>query len=58
MTKRRLKFKNFIDHTASRMTLDEKIRYGMVALSGASLVMAALGVRLPILEVVQGSGAG
>ena len=56
--KRRLKFKNFVRYTPYDMTLDEKIRYGMVALSGASIVMAALGVRLPILAVVQGSGMG
>lgn len=40
------------------MTLDEKIRLGMVALTGASLVFAALGLHLPgPLDVAGGSGS-
>ncbi len=38
------------------MTLDEKIRYGMVALSGASLVFATLGVHISPLAVCGGIG--
>lgn len=37
------------------MTLDEKIRLGMVAVSGASLVLVTLGVHLGPLAVVGGS---
>ncbi len=58
LTKHRLKFKSLLYHAASSMTLDEKIRVGMVALTGASVVMAALGVKLPILEIANGSGMG
>jgi hypothetical protein len=57
-TGRRLKFKSLAYHTSTGMTLDEKIRVGIVALSGASVVMAALGVKLPILEIANGSGLG
>jgi len=32
------------------MGIDEKIRYGMLALSGASLVLATLGLHISILE--------
>jgi hypothetical protein len=39
------------------MTLDEKIRLGMLALSGASLVFATLGLHISPLEIVRGSGA-
>jgi hypothetical protein len=38
------------------MTLDEKIRYGMLALGGATFVLAALGIRIP-LEPIGGFGA-
>jgi len=38
------------------MTLDEKIRFGMVALSGASIVFAALGVHISPLEIIGGAG--
>ena len=38
------------------MTLDEKIRYGMVALSGASIVFATLGVHINPLEIIGGAG--
>jgi hypothetical protein len=40
------------------MTLDEKIRIGMIALTGASFVMAALGLKLGPLEPIGGIGAG
>jgi hypothetical protein len=40
------------------MTLDEKIRYGMLALTGASFVFAALGLKLGPLEIVGGWGTG
>jgi hypothetical protein len=36
------------------MTQDEKIRYGMIALAGASFVFASLGVKGP-LEVIIGA---
>lgn len=38
------------------MTLDEKIRYGMVALTGASLVFASLGLKVGPLEIIGGFG--
>jgi len=38
------------------MTLDEKIRLGMVALSGASLVFASLGLNAGPLEIIGGWG--
>ena len=38
------------------MTLDEKIRYGMVALAGASVVFATLGVHINPLEIIGGAG--
>jgi hypothetical protein len=40
------------------MTLDEKIKIGMVALSGASVVFAALGLHLSPLEAIAGAAAG
>lgn len=39
------------------MTLDEKIRYGMIALTGASLVFATLGVHISPLGASGGSGS-
>jgi hypothetical protein len=39
-----------------KMTLDEKVRYGMVALSGASVVLATLGVHINPLEIIGGAG--
>ena len=42
--------------TLVNMTLDEKVRYGMVALSGASIVLATLGVHLNPLEIIGGMG--
>jgi hypothetical protein len=40
------------------MTVDEKVRYGMMALSGASLVVAALGLPHvgPLAEAAGGFG--
>ena len=38
------------------MTLDEKVRYGMMALGGASVVFATLGVHISPLETVGGWG--
>jgi hypothetical protein len=38
------------------MTLDEKIRYGMLAVSGASLVFATLGLKVAPLEIIGGWG--
>ena len=38
------------------MTLDEKIRLGMVALTGASIVFASLGLRVGPLEIMGGFG--
>jgi hypothetical protein len=39
------------------MTIDEKVRYGMMALGGASLILAAMGVHLtPLDRVVGGAG--
>jgi len=43
-------------HTLVNMTLDEKIRYGMMALSGASLVFATLGVHINPLQICGGAG--
>jgi hypothetical protein len=40
----------------ANMTLDEKIRYGMVALGGASIVLATLGVHISPLEIIGGAG--
>ena len=43
-------------HTLVNMTLDEKIRYGMLALGGVSLVFATLGVHITPLEIAGGMG--
>jgi hypothetical protein len=43
-------------HTLVNMTLDEKIRFGMVALAGASIVFATLGVHINPLDVIGGAG--
>jgi hypothetical protein len=40
------------------MTLDEKIRYGMLALTGASIVFAALGLHHVAPLGVSSGGAG
>jgi len=33
------------------MTIDEKIRYGMVAMGGASIVLTALGLHVPSMHI-------
>ncbi len=38
------------------MTLDEKIRYGMLALGGLTFVFAALGIHATPLEQIRGWG--
>ena len=38
------------------MTLDEKVRYGMMALAGASVVFATLGVHFTPMMVAGGYG--
>jgi len=38
------------------MTLDEKMKYGMLALGGASLVLTALGVHISPLQIAGGAG--
>lgn len=38
------------------MTLDEKIRFGMLALGGASIVFASLGLNVGPLEIIRGFG--
>jgi hypothetical protein len=40
------------------MTLDEKIRYGMLALGATSIVLATLGVHIGPLDIAGGHGAG
>jgi hypothetical protein len=40
------------------MTLDEKIRFGMAALSGAGIVFATLGLHVGPLEIIGGMGSG
>lgn len=39
------------------MTLDEKIRFGMFALTGAAVVLATLGVHVNPLDIIGGSGS-
>ena len=43
-------------HTLVNMTMDEKIRYGMMALGGASVVFAALGLHITPLQIAGGMG--
>lgn len=38
------------------MSTDEKIRFGMMALAGASIVFASLGLHIGPLEIIGGSG--
>jgi hypothetical protein len=42
--------------TLVNMTLDEKVRYGMLALGGASVVLATLGVHFNPLDICGGAG--
>ena len=39
------------------MTQDEKIRYGMLALAGATFVFATLGLKVGPLDICGGLGA-
>jgi hypothetical protein len=39
------------------MTLDEKIRLGVLALAGASIVFASLGIHVNPLDIAGGYGA-
>ena len=43
-------------YTLVDMTLDEKVRYGMLALGGASVVLATLGVHIGPLDIIGGMG--
>jgi hypothetical protein len=52
----RRSLKSAIAPTVADMTLDEKIRYGMMALTGASLVFASLGLKVGPLEIIGGWG--
>jgi hypothetical protein len=47
---------NLRDGTNYAMTLDEKVRYGMMALAGASVVFATLGVHFSPLMTANGYG--
>jgi hypothetical protein len=38
------------------MTLEEKIRYGMMALAGIEILISALGLRVAPLEPIGGAG--
>lgn len=40
----------------SAMTLEDKVRYGMIALGGASVVLTTLGVHVSPLDTVSGWG--
>jgi hypothetical protein len=53
---RRLSLKKSASVPSADMTLDEKIRYGMMALTGASLVFASLGLKVGPLEIIGGAG--
>ena len=45
---------NTESHVLSAMTIDEKIRYGMVALTGAGVVLATFGIHVNPLAVAGG----
>ncbi len=38
------------------MTMEEKIRYGMLALAGLGLLLPALGIKITPLEPINGAG--
>ena len=38
------------------MSLDEKVKYGMMALSGAALIFSVMGVHISPLETIGGYG--
>jgi hypothetical protein len=48
----------FPERPMTLMTLDDKIRIGMVALTGGSIALAALGVHVNPLSAVSGAGPG
>ena len=52
----RLNLKSSGNECSADMTLDEKIRLGMVALTGAAIVFASLGVNVSPLEAIGGFG--
>jgi hypothetical protein len=39
------------------MTLDQKVRFGIMAVSGAAVVANLMGVHLSPLEIIGGSGS-
>jgi hypothetical protein len=46
-------------HHVPAMTLEEKIRYGSIALAGAAAVGTAFGIHLsPLAEIAGGAGTG
>ena len=46
------------NRSASVMTLDEKLRYGSLALAAAAVVASGFGIHLPGLEIAGGWGTG
>jgi len=41
------------------MTTDQKVRFGLMAMTGASVVLAGLGFHLsPLCDIAGGAGAG
>ncbi len=56
MSMHRLNVKSGGGLSSAGMTLDEKIRLGMVALTGASIVFASLGLKISPLEAIGGFG--
>jgi hypothetical protein len=47
---------NLFEGMYGTMTLEDKLRYGMIALGGASIVFATLGVHFSPLMVAGGYG--
>ncbi len=47
----------FAELSPGDMTLDEKIRIGMVALTGSSIALAALGVHVSPFTAMGGAGS-
>jgi len=43
--------------TQVTMTLEDKVRYGLIAVAGAAVVANLLGVHLSPLDIAAGSGA-
>jgi len=44
-------------HLWPAMTLDQKVRFGIMAVSGAAVVANLMGVHLSPLEIIGGSGS-